>query len=120
MDAATKAKSVKIGQKGHEGVVGLKQFWDEVFGAEGLGVEIEVRKNDAFGFAGGAARIHDDGTVVWIDSGVGVTDETIGLHEKTIPSNDVLGCFDVIFAAFGKFVNNTHQASHGTRRRNYD
>ena len=82
----------------------MEKLWDEVFGAEGLGVEVEVGQDDAFWLAGGATGVHDDGVVLSIDAGMRVADVFAGFHKKSIPGDDVLGFLNVVFATLGELV----------------
>ena len=41
-----------------------------------------------------------------------IADVFAGFGLKFIPRKNVLGFFDMIFAAFGKFINNTYDKIH--------
>ena len=51
---------------------------------------------------------------------MGVADKTASFGKKIVPSDDLLGFFDVVFTTLGNFINRTDEKIHRAGGGNYD
>ena len=95
MDADPEAKTVEDGENRENGGTG-DGLANHIGGHDAEGVEVFVREDDAFGLAGSAATVEDDGFIVGTSIFVEITLVKIGIGDEIFPEdNSVISAWEL-------------------------